>query len=84
MKMRFERVLALIMIAIGVLLIVFGVFQAFLFERELSVFGETLREKESPTEYKALGHNSLWFLTLFTALVGGFFSASIGIMIIKK
>jgi len=83
LKMRFERVLALILITIGVLLIVFGVFQAFFFERELSVFGETLRE-ENTTEYKALGHNSLWFLTLLTELVGGFFSASIGIMIIKK
>jgi hypothetical protein len=83
LKMQFERVLALILITIGVLLMVFGIFQAFFFESELSVFGEPLRE-ESPTEYRALGQNSLWFLTLFTELVGGFFSASIGIMIIKK
>jgi len=81
--MQFARVLALILITIGVLLIVFGVFQAFFFERELSVSGETLREESVP-ELKALGHNSLWFLTLVTELVGGFFSASIGIMIIKK
>jgi len=81
--MQFARVLALILITIGVLLIVFGVFQAFFFERELSVSGETLQEESVP-ELKALGHNSLWFLTLVTELVGGFFSASIGIMIIKK
>jgi hypothetical protein len=82
-KMQFDRVLALILITIGVSLIVFGVFQAFFFESELPVFGEPLRE-ESPTEYKALGQNSLWFLTLVTELVGGFFSASIGLMIIRK
>ena len=81
--MQFEKVLALILIIIGVLSIVFGVFQAFFFERELSVFGETLRE-ESMLELRALGHNSLWFLTLLIQLVGGFFSALIGIMIIKK
>ncbi len=83
LKMQFERVLALILITTGVSLIVFGVFQAFFFERELSVSGETLQEESVP-ELKALGHNSLWFLTLVTELVGGFFSASIGIMIIKK
>ena len=81
--MQFERVLALILIIIGVVVIAFGVFQAFFYERELSVFGETLREA-SAKELKALGHSSLWFLTLFTELVGGFLVASIGILIISK
>jgi len=83
LKMQFERVLAPILITIGVVLIVFSVFQAFFFERELSGFGETLQEESVP-ELKALGHNSLWFLTLFTELLGGFFAALIGIMILKK
>jgi hypothetical protein len=83
MKMQFEKILALILTIIGILLIVFGVFQAFFFERELSVFGEALHEESMP-EFKTLGHNSLWFLTVLTELVGGFFSALIGIMIIKK
>lgn len=82
-KMQFARVLAPILITIGGLLIVFGILQAFFFETAPSVFGATLQEESTP-ELKALGHTSLWFLTLFTELVGGFFAASIGIMLLKK
>ncbi|MDH5461898.1 MAG: hypothetical protein OEZ29_07830 [Candidatus Bathyarchaeota archaeon] len=78
-----ERTLAFILVIIGVIAIIFSVFHAFLCEKELALFGETLREK-GLTEFEALSHNLMWIITVLAELVGGFFLASIGMKIIKK
>jgi len=78
-----ERTLAFILVIIGVIVIIFSVFQVFLCETELALFGEALREK-GLTKFEALGHNLTWILTVLAELVGGFFLASIGMKIIKK
>ena len=83
LTIRFERSLALTLIIIGVIVIIFSVFQAFLCEKELALLGETLRE-QGLTKFEALGHNLTWILTVLAELVGGFFLASIGMKIIKK
>jgi hypothetical protein len=78
-----ERALAFILVIIGVIVIIFSVFQAFLCEKELALFGEALREK-GLTEFEALSHNLMWIITVLAELVGGFFLASIGMKTIKK
>jgi len=78
-----ERTLAFILVIIGVIVIISSVFQAFLCEKELALFGEALRE-EGLTEFEALSHNLMWIITVLAELVGGFFLASIGMKIIKK
>ena len=82
-RIHFERVLAPVLVIIGVIVIVFAVFQGFFYNRELSVIGEPPREG-SGLGLEALGHPLMWFFTLLTELVGGFFLATIGMKIIKK
>ena len=82
-KMLFERALAPALIIIGIIVIVFAVFQGIFYDRELSVLGETPRER-SALGLEALGPPLMWFFTLLTELVGGFFLATIGMKIIKK
>jgi hypothetical protein len=83
LPIRFERSLAFTLIIIGVIVILFSVFHAYLCEKELALLGETLREK-GLTQFEALGHNLMWILMVLAELVGGFFLASIGMKIIKK
>lgn len=78
-----ERTLAFILVIIGVIVIIFSVFHAYLCEKELALLGEILREK-GLTEFEALSHNLMWIITVLAELVGGFFLASIGMKIIKK
>ena len=78
-----ERTLAFTLVIIGVIVIIFSVFHAYLCEKELALFGEALREK-GLTQFEALSHNLMWIITVLAELVGGFFLASIGMKIIKK
>jgi len=78
-----ERTLAFTLVIIGVIVIIFSVFHAYLCEKELAHLGETLTEK-GLTKFEALSHNLTWILTVLAELVGGFFLASIGMKIIKK
>ncbi|UCC33420.1 MAG: hypothetical protein JSW53_06575 [Candidatus Bathyarchaeota archaeon] len=83
LSIQSEKTLALVLIIIGTALILFSLFQAFLGERELSLFGETLTEKGF-TNFESLGHNLMWLLTVLIEFVGGFFLASIGLKTIKQ
>ena len=76
MKTRLEPILAFTLIAIGIVVILHAIFCAYCYTGGLSFSVET--------EFEALGHNSMWFFSLLTELVGGFFLASIGTKIIKK
>ena len=83
LKMHLERALAPALIIIGIIVIAFAVFQGLFYDRELSVLGETSRESGT-LGLEALGQPLMWFFTLLTELVGGFFLATIGIKILKK
>lgn len=83
MKMEFVRGFAFVLIVVGVVVIVFAVFQGFFYDKELSVVGGTVGAK-GVGEFEALRHSLMWFFTLLTELVGGFFLATIGTKIIKK
>jgi hypothetical protein len=83
LPIQFEKTLAFALIMTGVIVIILAIFQAYYSERELSVFGGTLKEK-GLTNFESLGQNLMWFFTVLTELVGGFFLASIGMKIIKK
>ena len=83
MKLQLERAVACILIAVGVAVIFLAVFQAYVYEKELSVFGETLGEV-GIGKVETLGGYLMWLLTLLAQLLGGFFLASIGMKVIKK
>ncbi|UCE43984.1 MAG: hypothetical protein JSV57_00330 [Candidatus Bathyarchaeota archaeon] len=83
LSIQSEKALSLVLIIIGTALIIFSLFQAFLGERELSLFGETLRETGF-TNFESLSHNLMWLLTVMIVFVGGFFLASIGMKTIKQ
>lgn len=76
MSARLEPILAFVLIAIGIAIILHAIFRAYLYTGGLSFTVEN--------EFEALGHDSLWFFSLLTELVGGFFLASLGIKIIKN
>ena len=79
----FEKGFAFALLMIGVITIIFGIFQAYSSETELPAFSETPRDK-GVTNFDSLGQNLMWFFTILTQLVGGFFLASIGMKILKK
>jgi hypothetical protein len=83
MPIQFEKALAFVLLMMGVMVIIVAIFQAYISERELSVFGEILGER-GLTNFESLGRSVMWLFTVLTELVGGFFLASIGMKIIKR
>lgn len=76
MSTRSVPILAFLLIGIGIATILHAIFRAYLDTGGLSFM--------VGNGFQALGRNSLWFFSLLTELVGGFFLASIGIKIIKN
>jgi len=83
LKLQLEKPFACILIAVGLTVISLAVFQGYFYEKELSVFGETLGEA-GIGKAETLGGYLMRLLTLLAQLLGGFFLASIGMKIIKK
>jgi hypothetical protein len=83
LRMRLVQEFAFILTIIGILMIIFALFQACLAGEELTVSGMALRN-DGVAELETFSHNLMWFFSLLTELVGGFFLASIGMKILKR
>jgi len=82
LRMKLMQESAFILTIIGISVIIFAIFQAYLAGEALTVSDMALRD-DGMAELEALSHNLLWFFPLLAELVGGFFLASIGMKILK-
>ena len=82
-RIQVRAIIGYILVAIGTILILVAIFQAYSNLQPLSEFAEGLRQ-QNIDQLAAFVHGFVWFFALLITVVGGFFIGSLGAKMIKK
>jgi len=85
LKIRLQTIIGIILVSVGVIIILYGVFQAYIHMTQIQVLWETEQPPiTSQTEMQKWVESFYWFFTILVEILCGFFVASIGTKIAKK
>ena len=82
LKIRLRTIIGIILISIGVIIILYGVFQAYIHASQIEALWEGGPGPD--IQMQKWVESFYWFFTMVIELLAGFFIASIGTKITKK